>query len=802
MEALNLNNVTILPSGRVTFSGLTSGIDFQAIADAIIAAKQIPADRIALEINENASKIAEYQTFRDLLTQLKETLSTLHGAISVGNTEDIFEAKAAFASTSRSDGTAPTAAANLVGMAITNDAALGSHTLEVMNIAKAHKVSSDVVASETTALGFAGTFTINGTSITANATDTLQDLRDRINNANTGASPTGVGASIVTAGSGQNFLVLTADETGTAMTLADTAGTVLQSLGVLTGAAAIKNELQAATSARFKADGLLDIDRFESNLIGSGSTLLNSVATVAAYPGSFDITGNVGTATINYDATDTITTLKDKINLDTVNTGVTASVVTDGNGVRLVLTEGTQAAITLSDTNGLLDGLGVDNGLVLTRTSNTIDDLFAGVTVTLFSAEEGTTIKTDIDRDLTQVKSRITDFVNAYNGAKQFINQNTLVDDTSGEVIAETGILFGNRTLTQIQAELGAAIGTGVAGVDSNFSILAQIGVEFVDNALQVDPTLKDTLEIDTTKLDQALLSNPEDVRKLFTFDFSSSDPRITLVGFGGATTYAAAGYTLNVGAVFASREDSQAVTSNTAEISDAINSFGATTSGTFNVNGVAIAYDADGLGGDDDTLETLATSINTAGIGGVSANVFEDSNGTFSLQISSTLGALTVDSDTGDLLANMGLTVADYAVSSANINGAADGSNDGSVTVSGRTLTATNTTGAEGMTLLFSGTATVSGITLNHTAGVGKDMFFDIETMLTPVTGSVESEISAFQQQNTTKQERLDRILERLAFDRDQLIQRFIIMETALATMAQTQSFLTQFTDSLANSN
>ena len=802
MEALNLSNVTILPTGRVTFSGLSSGIDFEAIADAIIAAKQIPADRIALEISENATKIAEYKTFRDLLTQLKETLSTLHGAVSVGNTQDIFEAKAAFASTSRSDGTAPTAAANLVGMALTNDAALGSHTLEVLNIAKAHKVSSDVVASETTALGFAGTFTINAVSITANATDTLQDLRDRINNANTGASPTGVGASIVTAGSGQNFLVLTADKTGAAMTLADTSGTVLQSLGVLTGAAAIKNELQTATSARFKADGLLDIDRFESNLIGAGSTLLNSVATAAAYPGSFDITGNVGLATINYTATDTITTLKDKINLDTVNTGVTASVVTDGSGVRLVLTEGTQAAITLSDTNGLLDGLGVDNGLVLTRTSNTIDDLFAGITVTLFSAEEGTTIKADVDRDLTQVKSRITDFVNAYNGVKQFINQNTLVDDTSGEVVAETGLLFGNRTLAQIQAELGAAIGIGVAGVDSNFSILAQIGIEFVDNTLQTDPTLKDTLEIDTTKLDKALLSNPEDVRKLFTFDFSSSDPRITLLGFNGATTYTAAGYTLNVGAIFASREDSQTVVSKTAEISDAVNSFGATASGTFNVNGVAIAYDADGLGGNDDTLETLATSINTAGIAGVSANVFEDANGTFSLQISSTLGALTVDTDTGDLLASMGLTVADYAVSSANINGNPDGSNDGSVTVSGRTLTATNATGAEGMTLLFTGTATAAGITLSHTAGVGKDLFFDIETMLTPVTGSVGSEISSFEQQNTTKQERLDRLLERLAFDRDQIIQRFIVMETALASLAQTQSFLTQFTDSLANNN
>jgi flagellar capping protein FliD len=674
--------------------------------------------------------------------------------------------------------------------------------MEVLNIAKAHKVSSDVVASETTALGFAGTFTVNGTSITTNATDTLQDIRDRINNANTGSSPTEVSASIVTAGSGQNFLVLTADKTGTTMTLADTAGTVLQSLGVLTGAAAIKNELQAATSARFKADGLLDIDRFESDLVGGAATLINSVATAAAFPGTFDVTGAVGTRTISYDANDTITTLKDKINLDTANTGVTASVVTEEGGVRLVLTEGTQAAITLSDTNGLLAGLGVDNGLVLTRTSNTINDLFAGVTVTLFSAEEGTTIKTDVDRDLTQVKSKITAFVTAYNAAKQFINENNLVDETSGEVIAETGILFGNRTLAQIQADLNAIVGGGVAGVDADFSILAQIGVEFVDNTLQTDPTLKDTLKINTTLLDKVLLSNPDDVRKLFTFDFSSSDPRVTLIGFNDATTYTSGGYTLNIGAVFASREDSKVINSNTALLSDAVDSFGGTTAGTFNVNGVAIAYDADGVGGDDDTLETLSTKINTAGIAGVTSAVATDADGKFSLQISSSLGALTVDTDTGDLLAKMAMTVADYTVASANINGAADGSNDGSVTVSGRSLTATNTTGAEGLTLLYSGTATVSGISLNHTTGVGKQMFFDIDKMLTPVTGTVESELTTFKDQNKAKQERLDRILERLAFDREKLIERFIVMETALATMSRTQSFLTQFTNSLASSN
>ncbi len=162
----------------------------------------------------------------------------------------------------------------------------------------------------------------------------------------------------------------------------------------------------------------------------------------------------------------------------------------------------------------------------------------------------------------------------------------------------------------------------------------------------------------------------------------------------------------------------------------------------------------------------------------------------------------MTVDTDTGDLLSKLGLTVSDHTVTTANINGAADGSNDGSVTVSGRTLTATSTTGAEGMAMLYSGTAAVSGVSLYYTTGIGTDMYFDVDKMLTPVTGSVESEITAFEDQNKTKQERFDRLLERLVFERDQIIQRFIVMETTLATLSQTRSFLTQFTDSLANNN
>ena len=90
-------------------------------------------------------------------------------------------------------------------------------------------------------------------------------------------------------------------------------------------------------------------------------------------------------------------------------------------------------------------------------------------------------------------------------------------------------------------------VGTGVEGVDGNYSVLAQAGITFVDNSTLSDPTLADTLQIDESTLDTALLNNADDVRRLFSFDFTSSDPRVTLLSFTGNTTYSASGYTLNV---------------------------------------------------------------------------------------------------------------------------------------------------------------------------------------------------------------------------------------------------------------
>ena len=239
MALFNLNNLNVDASGRSSFSGLTSGIDFQATTDAIIAAKRIPAVTLETRIADNEGKITAFKELRDLLTGLKSSLDTLRGAVSVGGATDIFENKQVFASTSRSDGVVPSAAGSLVGVTATNAAAAGTHTVEVRRVAAAHKVSSAAFTSSSAALGISGTITVGSgaaaTNVAVSATDSLLDIRDRINNANLGTDPTGVSASIVSVSATENFLVLTNDKLGANIVVTEAGGgTVLSGLGLST----------------------------------------------------------------------------------------------------------------------------------------------------------------------------------------------------------------------------------------------------------------------------------------------------------------------------------------------------------------------------------------------------------------------------------------------------------------------------------------------------------------------------------------------------------------------------------------
>ncbi len=552
---INSNTFKVDSSGHVTLSGAGTGIDWQTTVDNIIAAKKVTTDRLQTNIDTNTKQISAFNDLKGLLGTLQDSISTLRGATSFDGTASDFNKKQAFASVSRTDGLTPSSASSLIGVTVTNAAQAESHDIEVLQVARSQKIASDSFSSTSTALGLAdgSTFQIEGTTITASAQDTLTTLRDRINAANSGSNATGVTASIVTVSSSEFYLVLSKTAAGSDINISDTSGSPLQTAGILTAGGAPNHELQAAQMAQLHADGLLDQTNttYESGLQSSASATLGSSGTI-----HFDD----GTTTLDlaYTSGQSISDLASNINGDATlqSMGISASVAQEGGQFRLKI-DTTGSAFTMTETGGgtALTDLGVNNARkLIERSSNTVSDLLPGVTLSLFQGEVGTNIHIDVEQDLSSVKTQISSFVDAYNAVKQFINTQTQIDSTTGQVSADA-TLYGNAALAGIQEQLSQVIGIGTQGVSSDFSVLAQIGIGFVDNGSLSDPTLADTLTVDSNKLDTALLNNPEDVKRLFTFDFSSSDPRVTLLDFNGNTSYDPSGYTLNV--AFAEQYDS-----------------------------------------------------------------------------------------------------------------------------------------------------------------------------------------------------------------------------------------------------
>lgn len=560
-NSLNVNNLNVDPTtGRVSFSGLGSGIDWQNVVNEIITAKHVPIDTLNTSITNNQAKITALNTLNTKVAALQNAMSTLYGKVTADNSGNVFLAKTTFATTSRADSLPASQASSLIGASVTNAATAGTHTFQILRTATSEKIGSASFASPSTQLGFSGSFSLTGANaatITVNSTDTLTDIRDRINNANTGTSATGISASIVQVSGTQNILVLTNTQTGQAITLGAETGGVLNSLGFsANGGATFSNELQKAQTARLNVDGLLDPKRYESGLLPSTAATIGQLAPGATSPGSFAIKVGASTVTVNYTATDSLQTLMTNINNAITaagagnavfDGGTNASIMNDGTGVRLVITDTNNAPITLTDTNGLLTEIGMNNNLVIQRNSNTINDLFPGVTLNLFQAEEGTTVKLAIQQDQSAVETAVTGFTTSYNDLRTFINQQMLTDPTTGQKAANAGVLFGDSALETVEQRLSQIVGSGVPGVNSAFSVLSQIGITFIDNKTVSDPTQNDTLVVNKSALDTAVLNHPDDVRKLFAFDFSSSDPRVSLLGFTNNTKFNQSGYTLNI---------------------------------------------------------------------------------------------------------------------------------------------------------------------------------------------------------------------------------------------------------------
>ena len=714
MELFNQNALSSDGNGNVSFSGLRSGIDFRQAVDSIMEARRIPVDRLETKIDDNTAKIAAMGVLGDRLSGLRESVNSLRGALSVDRSTDVFASKQAFLNATRSDATSASEPTSIMGVNVTNRAEVGTHDVEVLQRAAAQRVASATATSQTDDLGTAfglGANTVSGTlrigtdgnttDIVVQNDDSLVDLRDRINNANTGDTPTGVTASIVQVSESAYTLTLSADDTGREMTLEDVSGNVLNDVGVLTGTD-VANELQAAQNAKLKADGLTIGNAMQSDLLASRTQDLATATGNAAATGTMELryTDDGGTEhvfEIGYDtSTDTLEDLARRIDFAAATSGdggLQAAVVEENGEFRLQVSAENGSAVSVgAGDDGILSGqinlaAATDVERVITRDSNTIDDLFQGMTVDLFKAEPGTTVEIGVERDLNSVKTAVADFVEAYNGVKQYLNAQRNEVALEGMEEDEVGALAGNRVLSDVEAELSRVFSIGAQNVSGDLEVLGQIGIDFVDNDDISNPARADTLEIDEAELNDALLNDPDGIRELFAFEFTANDPDITMVGFDGNTQPAATPYQLEI-----------------------------------------------------------------------------EHDGT--------------------------------EITSALINGSATG-----VSFSGNTLTFNDETGAQGLTLLYTGGATAgpTPVEFNVSRGIGANMHATANDLLDESTGMIETAIDDLKSENTRSEEQIERLERRLAYQRDQLLDSFIRMEEALARFDTISESLKGLTASLS---
>lgn len=570
-----------------SISGVISGFDWASMIESLTQIEHKRVDLVEAKKTAAQTKVAAWQSFNIKLTALKSSVSALKDPESF----QLF-------STSMTSDNSTAAASNLLSAAASTTAEPGSYNIKINSIARAEKVSSASFSSSTEALGLGGGILINGRLVNIESTDDLIDVRDKINSSNSGSHPSGVTATILSFGSDDIRLIITSEETGSeGITFANaSASDVLGDLGLSQTGVRSNAELKSGGSTATGATLLKDIDGYSDWETGDTIALTGKDAANAAVNSTFTIT-----------ETTTVQDLLDAIETAYAGTStVTASLtgdgtiqVTDGSAtgasnIRVVLTpeKSTLDFGTFGTTGTTVSGADASleiEGVAITRSSNTVDDVISGVTLNLLAADEDTTVTLNVARNTDSIVTKISDFVDKYNEVASFIHEQQSYDT---ETQTTGGVLFGDGTLTSIQGDLTTAIIQQIAGADASFSILGQIGIT-MDNEGQ--------LSVDSDVLSGFLEDNFSDVRALFTSSGTPVSGSLTYVSHTSAAAADVSSYSVYV--------TSPATQASSTSDSEVIGTLGTAETLTITEGTLSAAVNLTA----DMTLEQIRDSVNAA---------------------------------------------------------------------------------------------------------------------------------------------------------------------------------------------
>ncbi|MDQ6970047.1 MAG: flagellar filament capping protein FliD [Mariprofundus sp.] len=760
-------------------SGQVAGIDVPAAVDGLLSLKKF-------EISQIQKKQDAVTVRQDALLKINTAVSSLRNtSISMADSASFFGFTASLSSSSSA-----VTASSLLDVSGTSGLASGQHSLVVSQVAQAERLSSSVavkdsagtaITSASTALNLSGSFQIAGVSVGVGVADSLNDIAANINQLNSGATATGVSASVMKVGSNDFRLILASDTTGaTGFTLT---GTALDAAGTLaglqmgaTGQTNALQTLQAAQDAQVSIDGLA-ITRSTNTITDalSGVTLSLKQADPAV---TVNMTIGVDTAALQanvqsfVDAYNGLQTLiNDQFKFD-ANTGVGGVLAGDPLLTTIQSALSTRIMQTVpglpSDKNNLvMIGVEPDAQGVLTINPARFDT---------FLANDPNAI-----RDLF-VATGTTD-----NNKLQFLTQGLNTPSGTYSVnVTQAATLASLTGTTDLSA--GLAANDTVTITDTGSARLATINLTAGQTQASVLAALNSELSATYTEKHQ--------LSTALTAAGSPASGSTTLsalgLGVAAGDTISITGTLRSGGTVNSSFTVLSPTTDTVSSLLTAIQSaFNQEVAATIDVNGKITVTDINS--GDSQLTVGLLANNEAGGTLNLGTDVVV-TEGRYAMPVQAVLSGNFIALESTSYGAGSGFTMTGLGLTSQTAIGTdvAGTINGLSATGSGQTLRGTSGN-VDFLSMLYSGTAT--GAVGNITLGLGIGASFDglLDSFSNPVTGFIQGSVQSEQTTFDDLTKRIDNITRQMEQQRVTLLGQFNAMQQAISSLQNNSSFLSQ---------
>jgi flagellar hook-associated protein 2 len=509
----------------ITING-PSGIDTASLIEQLVGLEQQRVTKVQ-------TTKSGYQVKIDAYSKLKSFLSDISAKSMNLNNQSSFEVF----KTSTSDESAITLKGGI-------GAAEGRYDIMAYHLAKNEKMISAngrITSNSATMASLSittGDISIDGTTITILGTDTINDLRSKINNAtDADGDKLGVTASVLKLSDTNYRLVLSAKDGGAAgVQYKDVTGSTLQNLGLITAAAGDKGNTAQTLSAAVDFNAIFTDPLTVGSVIGysgldhDGNKVSNSFVRTATSTVNDFIAQVKATyhemADVSIDAATGKMTITDKVS-GTSQLSV-GSLTVDSTTVAITIdVVGHEGAGVLS--TGSNSFFSVD-GLFMNSSSNNPEGFISGVTMQFKKASVTTPVTVSLERDISGIQKKVQDLLDSYNALLTYTDAATKMGDPS-DANSTNGELAADMTVTTIVNQVRAELKQQFGLFGGTHTTLTNIGVKSDSKTGQ--------MSIDSDMFEKAISTKFDEVVRMFVTTGIGANNNVV---FGRSTSYTQSG--------------------------------------------------------------------------------------------------------------------------------------------------------------------------------------------------------------------------------------------------------------------